>query len=67
MDKHINSVVNKILQRSLKGEEKYGTNLERKDLSTLDWLIHAQEEAMDIANYLEVLIQKEKENSVKTV
>ena len=37
------------------------STLEREDLTTLDWLIHAQEEAMDLANYLEVLIQKEKQ------
>ena len=31
--------------------------MERTDLSELEWLVHAQEEAMDLAIYLEKLIQ----------
>ena len=49
----------KLRERSMAGIEKYGTQLTRTDLSRLDWLRHAQEEAMDLANYLEVLIQRE--------
>lgn len=60
VDPIVESVRTKLLERSQKGINKYNTTLEREDLSTLDWLIHAQEEAMDLANYLEVLIQKEK-------
>ena len=59
-DSIVESVRQKLLERSQAGINKYNTTLERNDLSTLDWLIHAQEEAMDLANYLEVLIQKEK-------
>lgn len=55
-----NEVCRKIQFRASFGLKKYGVTLERKDLSELDWLIHAQEEAMDLTNYLEVLIQKEK-------
>jgi hypothetical protein len=33
--------------------------MDREDLSTLDWLRHAQEEAMDLSLYLEKLIVKE--------
>ena len=46
----------KLLQRSEVGKKKYGTTMERTDLSELDWLKHAQEEAMDLAVYLEKLI-----------
>lgn len=53
----------KIQQRAKFGLQKYGVTLERTDLTELHWLIHAQEEAMDLANYLEVLIQKEKEKT----
>ena len=53
----------KIQQRAKFGLQKYGVTLERTDLTELQWLIHAQEEAMDLANYLEVLIQKEKEKT----
>jgi len=53
------SVCLKILERARVGKVKYGVTLLREDLTTLDWLVHAQEEAMDLANYLEVLIQRE--------
>lgn len=55
-----NEVCRKIQVRAGVGLQKYGVTLEREDLTTLDWLIHAQEETMDLANYLEVLIQREK-------
>lgn len=52
----------KILKRSEEGKKKYGVTMERKDLTELQWLKHAQEEAMDLAVYLEKLIT-EKTNS----
>jgi len=61
MSKIENSVVSKILKRSSQGFDKYGTTMERNDLSSLEWLIHAQEEAMDLSVYLEKLIGLEKE------
>lgn len=61
MSKIENSVIEKIKSRANTGLIKYGTTLERQDLSTLDWLIHCQEEMLDADNYLEVLIQREKE------
>ena len=57
-------VCEKIKNRAEFGLSKYGTTLERTDLSTLDWLIHAQEEAMDLCNYLEVLIQREQAKNI---
>jgi hypothetical protein len=55
VDRIVIQVLNQIADRSEKGLEKYGTNLERTDLETLDWLQHAQEEAMDLCLYLERL------------
>ena len=57
-DKAVQGVVNKILERSEVGLKKYGTNLNREDLTQLDWINHAQEEAMDLAIYLEKIIQE---------
>jgi hypothetical protein len=54
-DRIVIQVLNQIADRSERGLEKYGTNLERTDLETLDWIQHAQEEAMDLALYLERL------------
>lgn len=58
-DKHVEAVIAKLRQRSDAGLVKYGVTLERNDLSRLDWLRHAQEEALDLANYLQVLINQE--------
>lgn len=52
-----NKVCIKILDRAEIGEIKYKTTMDRNDLSEVEWLIHAQEEAMDLAIYLEKLIQ----------
>jgi len=59
MSKYEDQVIQKITDRAVLGKKKYGTTLERDDLSTLEWLIHAQEEALDLALYLERLITKE--------
>jgi len=56
-DKIVESVVNSFLQRSEVGIKKYGTTLNRNDLSTLEWIEHAQQEAMDMILYLEKLKQ----------
>lgn len=56
-DKIVESVVNEILERSNVGTKKYGTTLNRTDLTELEWLQHAKEEALDMALYLEKLIQ----------
>jgi hypothetical protein len=58
-DPIIESVRAKLLTRSIAGFQKYGCGLDRSDLSRLDWLRHAQEEALDLAGYLERLIQDE--------
>jgi hypothetical protein len=54
-DKHVQSVVNKYKERSSEGISKYGTTLEREDLSFLEWLNHLQEELMDATLYIERL------------
>lgn len=52
-----NRVCLKILDRAEVGEKKYGTTMDRTDLSTADWIKHAQEEAMDLAVYLEKILE----------
>ena len=42
-------VCKKIKARSDVGKQKYGVTMEEEELSRLAWLIHAQEEAMDLA------------------
>ena len=59
-DSIVAAVVQKFLQRSELGQKKYGTTLDRQDLTTLDWIQHAQEELMDGILYLEKLKQTTK-------
>jgi hypothetical protein len=54
-DKIVLRVLSRFNERSQVGINKYKTTLERTDLSTLQWLTHAQEEAMDFVLYLERL------------
>lgn len=58
-------VCTKITQRAELGKKKYKTTMDRKDLTKLQWLKHAQEEAMDLAVYLEKLIEEEEENDIQ--
>ena len=55
----VDSVVTNILKgfvsRAVFGKAKYGTYLDRSDLSILEWIQHAQEEHMDAILYLEKL------------
>jgi DNA-directed RNA polymerase subunit N (RpoN/RPB10) len=46
----------KLATRSERGIQKYCCTTARTDLSHVQWLQHAQEEAMDLAIYLERLI-----------
>lgn len=57
VDSIVKSVVQKFLERAAFGKKKYGTDLDRTDLSVLDWIQHAQEEHMDAILYLEKLKQ----------
>ena len=56
IDKNVEEVRQKMKVRAEFGLQKYGVTTERDDLSYRDWLIHAQEEAMDLAVYLQRLI-----------
>jgi hypothetical protein len=56
-DSILESVINQFRERSEVGIKKYGVTLDRTDLSTLDWINHAQQELMDGILYLEKLKQ----------
>lgn len=51
----VEEVKEKFTERSKVGIDKYGTTLERGDLSLLDWLNHLQEELMDATLYIQKL------------
>ena len=53
----VSSVISKFVKRSEMGKLKYGTDLDRTDLTIIEWINHAQEELMDGILYLEKLKQ----------
>ena len=57
-DSIVESVITQFKSRSQRGIDKYGVTLDRTDLSTLEWIQHAQEESMDFCLYLERLKQE---------
>jgi glycosyl transferase family 25 len=64
-DSIVNSVITAFIGRSNVGLQKYGTTLDRDDLSILDWIQHAQEEHMDAILYLEKLKTEVSKNKRK--
>ena len=47
------AVVVQLRTRAKKGKLKYGTTMERDDLTLMEWLQHLQEELMDAVVYIE--------------
>ena len=54
-DSVVEQVKDKFTKRSDIGIAKYGTTLDRGDLSLVDWLNHLQEELMDATLYIQKL------------
>lgn len=54
-DSVVQSVINKFKQRSEVGIKKYGTTMDRDDLTRDEWITHISEELMDALLYLEKL------------
>ena len=57
-DTVVTSIINQFVLRAQFGKQKYGTDLDRRDLTTLDWIEHAKQELMDGILYLEKLKQE---------
>jgi NTP pyrophosphatase (non-canonical NTP hydrolase) len=51
MTELLTKVINDLKDREARGIEKYGTIMDRKDLSTKDWQQHLYEELLDAALY----------------
>lgn len=54
-DTIVDAVVQSFQERSRAGQLKYGTTLDRTDLTPQQWAQHMQEELMDAILYLERL------------
>lgn len=54
-DSVVDSVIDQFVSRAKFGKTKYGVDLDREDLSVLEWIEHAKQEHMDAILYLEKL------------
>lgn len=52
-DSIVDSIIDKFVERATFGKQKYGVDLDREDLSILEWIEHAKQEHMDAILYLE--------------
>ena len=60
MSEILDDVINDLFGRESKGLKEYKTTMDRTDLSELEWLNHAYEEALDLSLYLKKLIKLKK-------
>lgn len=65
MSKILYTIIDDLLAREDKGLKEYGTTMDRTDLTEIDWLQHAYEEALDLSIYLKKLINIKKNESAK--
>jgi hypothetical protein len=52
-DPVVNRVIDKFIDRSGEGMERFGVSMEENNAPVREWIEQAQEEAMDLALYLE--------------
>lgn len=57
-DSIVDTIINKFVIRAEMGYDKYNNTLDRNDLNLIQWINHAQEEAMDLVLYLEKIKQE---------
>ena len=55
-DPNVMAVCTMLQNRAQVGLKKYGVDTTREDLTHIQWLKHAQEEALDLAVYLQRII-----------
>lgn len=69
MSKLLDEVISEFKQREQRGFSKYGTTMDREDLSLPEWINHLREELMDAILYLskvEQLINKHNDTQRRT-
>ena len=52
LDSIVTSIIDQFEKRAIKGKEKYGVDLDRNDLTLLEWIEHSKQEHMDAILYL---------------
>lgn len=65
MSKILYNIIDDLLAREDKGIKEYGTTMDRTDLTEIEWLQHAYEEALDLSIYLKKLIKIKNDENAK--
>ena len=64
-DSIVQSVIQRFHDRAKFGKQKYGTDLDREDLSMVEWVQHIQDELHDGILYCEKLKRMLQESSIE--
>jgi len=67
MSKILYNIINDLIDREEKGLKEYLTTMDRTDLTELEWLQHAYEEALDLSIYLKKLIKLKTDANAKRI
>ena len=67
MSKILYNIINDLIEREEKGLKEYLTTMDRTDLTELEWLQHAYEEALDLSIYLKKLIKIKTDENAKRI
>jgi hypothetical protein len=67
MSRILYNIIDDLLAREEKGLKEYGTTMDRTDLTEIEWLQHAYEEALDLSIYLKKLIKIKKDENAKRI
>ena len=57
LDSVVTTIIEQFISRAKMGKAKYGVDLDRNDLTLLEWIEHAKQEHMDAILYLEKIKQ----------
>jgi hypothetical protein len=57
LDSVVTTIIEQFTARAKMGKAKYGVDLDRTDLTLLEWIEHAKQEHMDAILYLEKIKQ----------
>ena len=57
-DSIVQTIIERFVERAKFGEKKYGTNLDRSDLSLEDWLEHSIQEKLDDILYMQKALKE---------
>jgi hypothetical protein len=67
MSRILYNIINDLFEREEKGLKEYLTTMDRTDLTELEWLQHAYEEALDLSIYLKKLINIKTNENAKRI